>query len=96
MFKSKHAIPLLLLAMLFLGACGAGSTASGIDSPSVSQGQDISAEYLDLARLYREQGRFELARQTYVQALATCRDTANLNIIKRELAGVELLIRTMR
>ena len=48
------------------------------------------------AAAYRKQGRYELARQSYAQALSTCRSNAGLDIIKRELAGVELLLRTMR
>lgn len=63
---------------------------------SFGSGPDISASYLKQARLYREQGRFELSRQSYVQALSTCRSNSSLEIIKRELAGIELLIRTMR
>lgn len=63
---------------------------------SVDQGPDISETYLEEARQYREQGRYELARQSYVQALSTCRNSAVLEVIQRELAGVELLLRTMR
>ena len=51
---------------------------------------------MEEAREYRKQGRYELARQSYAQALSTCRNNAGLDIIKRELAGVELLLRTMR
>lgn len=65
-------------------------------TPTVPYGDDISVAYLLQARSFRDQGRYELARQSYAQALSTCRNTANLEVIKRELAGVELLIRTMR
>lgn len=64
--------------------------------PTIGNGMDISVDYLEQARQFRDAGRYELARQAYAQALSTCRDNANLEIIKRELAGVELLIRTMR
>lgn len=64
--------------------------------PTIGNGLDISVDYLEQARQFRDAGRYELARQAYAQALSTCRDNANLEIIKRELAGVELLIRTMR
>lgn len=64
--------------------------------PTVGRGEDISVAYLLQARAFRDQGRYELARQSYALALSTCRNSANLEIIKRELAGVELLIRTMR
>ena len=63
---------------------------------TVGRGIDISVDYLLQARKFRDEGRYELARQSYAQAISTCRNEANLEIIKRELAGVELLIRTMR
>ena len=63
---------------------------------TIGNGEDISLYYLDQARVWRDAGRYELARQAYAQALSTCQNTANLEIIKRELEGVELLIRTMR
>lgn len=55
-----------------------------------------SLAYLGQARQFREQGRYELARQRYLQALSICADDQTLGIIKRELNGVELLLRTMR
>ena len=64
--------------------------------PTVGRGIDISVDYLLQARKYRDEGRYELARQSYAQALSVCRNNANLEIIRRELAGIELLIRTMR
>ena len=90
---------------VWLAACppavALGQNLSAYDSPpqgasSFGQGPDISATYLEEAREYRKQGRYELARQSYAQALSTCRSNAGLDIIKRELAGVELLLRTMR
>ena len=55
-----------------------------------------SLAYLDQARQFREQGRYELARQRYLQALSICADDQTLSVIKRELSGIELLLRTMR
>ncbi len=65
-------------------------------NPTVGRGIDLSVDYLLQARKYRDAGRYELARQSYAQAISVCRNNANLKIIRRELAGVELLIRTMR
>lgn len=80
-----------LLSGLFLeSGCARRSGAT------VGQGPDISVAYLQQARQYRDEGRYDLARQSYAQALSTCRSNANLEIIKHELAGCELLIRTMR
>lgn len=93
----------ILIAVFILAAGGpAGSMAEPIGgtpiygNPTVGRGADVSIAYLLQARAFRDQGRYELARQSYAQALSTCRNEANLEIIKRELAGVELLIRTMR
>lgn len=65
-------------------------------APPIRLGPDISARYLKQAREYRAQGRYELARQSYAQALSTCQSNEALAVIKHELGGVELLLRTMR
>ena len=62
----------------------------------LSEENEHSLAYLGQARQFREQGRYELARQRYLQALSICADDQTLSIIKRELNGVELLLRTMR
>ena len=62
----------------------------------LSEANEHSLAYLGQARQFREQGRFELARQRYLQALSICADEKTVEIIKRELNGVELLLRTMR
>lgn len=81
-----------LLPPLFLGS---GCSRRGAE-PYAGEGPNISVAYLQQARAYRDEGKYELARQSYAQALSTCRSDANLEVIKRELAGCELLIRTMR
>lgn len=55
-----------------------------------------SRAYLQQARAYRAQGRYELSRQSYVQALSICSDGPTLKVIQRELEGINLLLRTMR
>lgn len=65
-------------------------------APPLRLGPNISAHYLKQAREYRKQGRYELARQSYAQALSTCQSNEALAVIKHELGGVELLLRTMR
>lgn len=90
---------LLSASIMLAFLCTSGVMAAQIgDStpPTAGPGMDISLAYLAQARKYRDDGRYELSRQSYAQALSTCRSNINLEIIKRELAGVELLIRTMR
>ena len=79
-----------------LSAYETGQTQSARTGGSVGQGPNISARYLKQARQYRDQGRYELARQSYTQALSTCRSSEDLAIIEKELGGIELLLRTMR
>ncbi|WP_374279354.1 hypothetical protein [Desulfovibrio sp.] len=62
----------------------------------LSEANEHSLAYLGQARQFREQGRYELARQRYLQALSICADDQTLSVIKRELNGIELLLRTMR
>lgn len=89
-----------VLALLFLSGalpCPLAETEVPLQKPAADPGHDISvrAAYLEQARALRDEGRYELSRQSYTQALSTCRDAANLAIIKKELEGVKLLIRTM-
>ena len=41
-------------------------------APSPVDGPNISEDFLQQARKYRAEGRYELARQSYAQALSTC------------------------
>ncbi len=60
------------------------------------QTKSLEMRYLKEARQYRAEGRYELARQSYVQALSICSDENRLKIIRQELDGLELLQRTLR
>ena len=69
---------------------------SRLDKKYYSQANKTSIKHLNQARAYRDRGRYELARQSYLQALSVCADNTTLQVIQRELNGVELLLRTMR
>ncbi|MBQ7607013.1 MAG: hypothetical protein IJU76_03455 [Desulfovibrionaceae bacterium] len=56
----------------------------------------LSSRYLYEARKYRAQGRYELARQSYVLALSICGSPRRLQTIRQELDGLELMLRTLR
>ena len=106
---AAFALPIAALAPARAQAENVSSYSNGHD-PSVPQDKRAAKErneylieanehslaYLGQARQFREQGRFELARQRYLQALSICSDDQTLYIIKRELNGVELLLRSMR
>lgn len=85
----------IVFALLFL-TLGQMPVWGAATEETAGESGDISLYYLEQARAWRDAGRYELARQAYAQALSTCRSNANLEIIKRELEGVELLIRAMR
>ena len=92
----------LLLILLFCLVCttpalGQGqSSYSGLGLQNRHHGPDVSEDYLDQARDYRDEGRFELARQSYALALSTCQNATSLEIIKRGLDAVELMLRSLR
>lgn len=86
----------IFFALFIIAGANISLAATGQVRPTVRPGPDLGAQFINLARIYREHGRYELARQAYAQAISTCQNSANLEIIKREMSGVELLIRTMR
>ena len=83
------ACTLLLSPVVFLP-----SPCQAVESSSSTNA--LSRQYLKEARAFRQQGRYELARQSYVQALSVCHDLREYETIKQELNGIEMLLRTMR
>ena len=55
-----------------------------------------TTQHWKLARDYERQMRYELARQHYLLALASCRSESTQTQLRRELESVDLQIRTMR
>lgn len=78
----------LLAPGIFPGNCQAAEASGSTNS--------LANQYLKEARAYRKASRFELARQSYVQALSVCHDPKQYETIKQELNGIEMLLRTMR
>ena len=94
-------LPLLICLIL---ACPATAVANALAASEPEQllvdaslsTKSLEKRYLKEARKYRAEGRYELARQSYVLALSICSDVKRLNIIRQELDGLELLLRTLR
>ncbi|MBO4334319.1 MAG: hypothetical protein J5846_00590 [Desulfovibrio sp.] len=94
-------LPLLICLIL---ACPATAVANALAASEPEQlhvdaslsTKSLEKRYLKEARKYRAEGRYELARQSYVLALSICSDVNRLNIIRQELDGLELLLRTLR
>ncbi len=75
----------------------AGSAVSSFKNSDKALGDSSIADaYWKKARTYRDEGRFELARQQYLLALSSCYTEEAKIRVQRELQSVELLIRTMR
>lgn len=56
----------------------------------------ICSRFLREARVYRSKNRYELARQSFTQALSICQDYKSVETAKEGLNSIELLLRTMR
>lgn len=65
--------------------------------PSASDNtRSLCRRYLAEGEKYRSQNRYELARQSYAQALSICADDREIRTAKQGLNTIELLLRTMR
>lgn len=82
---------LILLGMLSALAM-AGCCTSKTTIPETGE----TVHNWSLARQYQAAGRYELARQHFSLALSTVRTQSGLDMLQRELAAVDLQIRTMR
>ena len=51
---------------------------------------------MKLGREYAAAGRYELAKEHYLMALASCSDTETRTIVSHELHAVDLMIQTQR
>ena len=93
----RHFLFALMVSLAFCIPAWA-QNAQGYDGLGVSRdaGPNVSVNYLEQARDYRAAGRYELARQSYALALSTCQQPAEMEVIKRELDGVELILRSLR
>jgi len=67
-----------------------------VNSALVLPKDDDVKKYWNEARDYKEQMRFELARQSYLLALANSKHDGHVQQIKRELQIIDLQIRSLR
>lgn len=83
---------LALVLSFFLTGCGGGRESHmGVTSHSPA-----SLRFLRTGRQFTALGRFELAKEQYLMALAASNDHELRNVITRELAGVDLMIQAQR
>ena len=82
----------LAAALLLAAAPAFCATVSGVSDNSKS----LCRRYLAEGEKFRTQNRYELARQSYAQALSVCNDGRDIATAKQGLNTIELLLRTMR
>lgn len=93
--KSLYAIFLRsagICGLLLLCACG---SLWGSQSTTVVHSSAASIHNLQLGRQYVAEGRYELAREHYLFALAAS-DEMNKDVIAQELHAVDLMVKTQR
>lgn len=78
----------------FLLACACGSYFSS-ESTTIVHNSAASIHNLQLGRKYVAEGRYELAREHYLFALAAS-DEMNKDMIADELHAVDLMVKTQR
>ncbi len=87
------------MCLVFASPCLALTYEEFEDKPTKNRHIDVpeeTIEHWELATHYKSKRRYELARQHYLLALATCNSTELRDSLKRELQMVDLQIRTLR
>ena len=96
---------LLTLSLLFcflLGGCGAGAVyhdtvaAFSSERMAVTPYDQNTLWNLRQARDYVAQGRYEIAKEHYLMALASSNDAATHTVISHELRATDMMIQTQR
>lgn len=83
---------LILFGCLVCGCARQGEKLEGVVTPYDAN----SLRNMSLARDYMAQGRFVLAKEHYLFALASSKDPETRNFIMRELNSVDMMIKTER
>lgn len=95
MQKSKFKYTYIIVIILLLGilsGCSAFSSTKLATTPYSSS----TLENLKQGREYASAGRYELAREHYLLALASSEGSGATNLITQELQAVDLMIKTQR
>jgi hypothetical protein len=91
----RFAVLVLPCLLLLTGGCGITSYVS--NERVVVTPQDPNCLWqLQQARQYVAQGRYELAKEHYLMALAACKDGESNETVAQELKATDLMIQTQR
>ncbi len=88
-----------LMSLVFVSPALALTVEEFNDKPRLAPKTDMleeTIEHWELATKYKGDRRYELARQHYLLALATCNTTELRDTLQRELQIIDLQIRTLR
>jgi tetratricopeptide (TPR) repeat protein len=91
--------PTLLLAAICLAALACGCNGAVTSPPPVTtqRAYDANAVYnYALGRRYQAEGRYELAREHLLQALAMSEDEELRNLVVRDIEAADKAIRSRR
>lgn len=86
---------LLLLVTLLVSACGVTKNFSD-ERAAVTPYDANSLWNLQLGRNYASQGRYELAKEHLLMALAASNDAEIRNVVAHELKSVDTMLKTQR
>ncbi len=96
----KHAFALFILTVAILSGCSILERDSAAEAPLPAQiVVDYDAQALSSYRQARQfiaQGRYELAREQYLIALAIARNESMREQVKQELQATDLMLRAAR
>ncbi|GAB6176476.1 hypothetical protein JCM16814_13670 [Desulfobaculum senezii] len=94
----KRLLPILLTAGVLLGGCSLGGVSPLINTTRADAlpYNELALRNLALGRDYQGQGRFELARETFLQGLAAAQREDMRAALTEEIETTDRLIRTRR
>lgn len=84
-----------ILGLIILVSLTACSTIFGTEQVVVAPHSPSSISSLQMGRKYASEGRYELAKEQFLMALAAS-DEQNKDIIAKELHAVDMMIKTQR
>ncbi len=84
------------LAAMFALLAFAAALSYGCGQKSIQLNSDEATTDWNQARYFQAQGRYDLAREHYLLALAAVRDNEEREILNQELQTVDLQIKTLR
>ncbi len=93
---NKRIIPLILAPFLLISGCSSIKSYVSDEQVAVVPYDTNCLANMKMGRDYAAQGRYELAREHYLMALAASNDAETRTLVTHELNAVDLMIKTQR